>query len=90
MPILKLTRASAAETIRKLITVHEATIRDIDEGKQFWKGGVECTAVVRTACEGEIVKLRRVVEALWRMKDGDFKRAADLCNSIEEFLPNVH
>lgn len=90
MPLLQVQRADAKRTIENLIRVHEQTIREIDAGKKFWKGGDDVTAAVRTRCMHEIKQCRMVHDALDSMRAGDIQRAAGLCAQIQEHITNVH
>jgi hypothetical protein len=84
MSILQVRRADAKRTIEKLIHVHQQTIADIDGGKNFYRGGDNVSDKIRARCEFEIRQCRIVYEALDSMKEGDIKRASDLCAQIQE------
>lgn len=86
MALLQVQRADAKRTLENLIRVHEQTIRDIDGGKKFWKDGVDISADIRKRCNFEITQCRVVHEALDEMHSGHIKRAAGLCEQIQEYI----
>lgn len=83
-------RANAKRTVSRLIAVHQQTIKEIDEGKVYWKRGEDVSANIRRRCEYEIKACHQVLEAIETMKAGDVKRAAGLCEQIEANLPRVN
>lgn len=78
--------ADARVTLHQLVNAHRQTIRDIDDGKKFWRRGEDCSAEIRKRCEHEIEQCMTVMQALEHMKIGDIKRAADLCAQIQEHM----
>lgn len=84
------TRAAAKATIYKLIDVHHQTMKDIRDGKKFWRDGVDVSDEIYKRCEHEIIACGQVLTAIDHMKAGDIKRAADLCSEIQAHLPPVN
>jgi hypothetical protein len=88
MSIIQLQKNNARVTINKLIEIHRQTIKDIDEGKKFWRDGGDASATIKKACEREISQCTIMLDALEHMSAGNIKRAADLCKQIMEHIPN--
>ena len=92
MDIVRLTsngdRTLARKTVELLISTHRQTIKDINDGKRFWKRGDDNTAHVKKACEQEITQCYRVLNALDHMDHGSLRKAEQLCREIREHLPN--
>lgn len=85
---MNVTRDGAKKTVEHLISVHSATIREIDLGHIFFKNGEDVSQEIKKRCLHEIEMCRHVLTALDHMKAGDIKRAADLCSEIATHLPN--
>lgn len=83
---LNVTKAGARATVRKLLAVHDQTMRDIENGKKFWKGGEDVTSKIYARVREEIKQCRMVDDALDFMSKGELRRAASLCDAITEHL----
>lgn len=87
MALVQIQRVRAKETIANLIRVHKQTVHEIDEGgKKFWKDGDDITVKIRERCLFEIEQCRMVRDAIDNMAMGDIKRAAALCEQLQEFI----
>lgn len=83
---LNVTKAAARETVRKLIAIHQQTLRDIEGGKKFWAGGIDVAETIKKRVEHELKQCQQVDDALDYMRLGDVQRAAALCEQIKEHL----
>jgi len=83
---LNVTKAAARTTIRRLMAIHQSTLRDIEDGKRFYKGGVDNTDDLKKYVEHEIKQCQMVDDALDYMKAGELKKAAAICDRVTEFL----
>lgn len=86
---LNQTREQSRRTIDTLITWHHARIAEIDEGHRYYRRGEDITAAMRKRHVTEIEMCSSVIHAMEHMSAGDIKRAADLCQQINEHIPNV-
>jgi CHAD domain-containing protein len=88
--LLSPARDSAKRTVQSLIRTHEEALRAIAAGAHYIRHGEDITPGLIHRIQFEIEQCRMVLEALEHMKAGDAKRAADLCEQIQEHILNVH
>ena len=77
-------REDVERTVRKLIDLHNQTIKDIDEGKRFWRRGDDITASMRARVVFELEQCKFFLLAMDSMREGDIQKAAALCSRIQE------